>query len=122
LVIFEATPAVPTSARFESKWARDTHNVGWSSNFNRLTNVTGWHRRETSRGDTGNHRIYTVDLHARRVHGLRGEGIQYVLMERPLHAPEILAIHRVNLAVVDEIAAPDMLKLRSRPQGHVAHG
>ena len=27
--------------RFESKQARDNHNVGWSSSFDRLTKVDG---------------------------------------------------------------------------------
>jgi uncharacterized protein YndB with AHSA1/START domain len=44
-VNFEATPGgtrlVLLQQRFESKQARDNHNVGWSSSFDRLTKVAG---------------------------------------------------------------------------------
>ena len=45
MVNFEATPGgtrlVLLQQRFESKQARDNHNVGWSSSFDRLTKVAG---------------------------------------------------------------------------------
>jgi hypothetical protein len=44
-VNFEATPGgtrlVLLQQRFESKQARDNHNAGWSSSFDRLTKVAG---------------------------------------------------------------------------------
>jgi len=43
VVIFEATPGgtrlVLVQQRFESKKARDNHNVGWSSSFDRLAKI-----------------------------------------------------------------------------------
>jgi uncharacterized protein YndB with AHSA1/START domain len=44
-VSFETTPGgtrlVLLQKRFESKQARDNHNVGWSSSFDRLTKIAG---------------------------------------------------------------------------------
>jgi hypothetical protein len=44
-VNFEAAPGgtrlVLLQQRFESKQARDNHNAGWSSSFDRLTKVAG---------------------------------------------------------------------------------
>lgn len=44
-VSFEATPGgtrvVLVQQRFESKQARDNHNVGWSACFDRLTRIVG---------------------------------------------------------------------------------
>jgi uncharacterized protein YndB with AHSA1/START domain len=44
-VTFEVTPGGTRLAllqqRFDSKQARDNHNVGWSSCFDRLTNIAG---------------------------------------------------------------------------------
>jgi uncharacterized protein YndB with AHSA1/START domain len=44
-VNFEATPGgtrlVLLQKRFESKQARDNHNIGWSSSFDRLTKIAG---------------------------------------------------------------------------------
>jgi uncharacterized protein YndB with AHSA1/START domain len=45
MVSFEATPGgtrlTLLQQRFESKQARDNHNVGWSSAFDRLTKIAG---------------------------------------------------------------------------------
>jgi uncharacterized protein YndB with AHSA1/START domain len=45
IVSFEATPGgtrlTLLQQRFESKQARDNHNVGWSSSFDRLTQIAG---------------------------------------------------------------------------------
>jgi Activator of Hsp90 ATPase homolog 1-like protein len=45
MVTFEATPGgtrlVLLQQRFENKQARDNHNVGWSSGFDRLQKITG---------------------------------------------------------------------------------
>jgi uncharacterized protein YndB with AHSA1/START domain len=45
MVSFEATPGgtrvVLVQQRFESKHARDNHNVGWSACFDRLTKIVG---------------------------------------------------------------------------------
>jgi len=45
MVSFEATPGgtrvVLVQQRFESKQARDNHNVGWSACFDRLTRIVG---------------------------------------------------------------------------------
>jgi uncharacterized protein YndB with AHSA1/START domain len=45
IVSFEATPGgtrlVLLQQPFESKQARDSHNVGWSSSFDRLTKIAG---------------------------------------------------------------------------------
>jgi uncharacterized protein YndB with AHSA1/START domain len=45
MVSFEATPGgtrvVLLQQRFESKQARDNHNVGWSACFERLTKIVG---------------------------------------------------------------------------------
>jgi uncharacterized protein YndB with AHSA1/START domain len=44
MVTFEATPGgtrlVLLQQRFENKQARDSHNVGWSSSFDRLAKIT----------------------------------------------------------------------------------
>jgi Activator of Hsp90 ATPase homolog 1-like protein len=45
MVTFEATPGgtrlVLLQQRFENKQARDSHNVGWSSSFDRLAKISG---------------------------------------------------------------------------------